>query len=355
MDFLVNRKDLHEFKMVDRTPAEPEPGQALLEIDSFGLTSNNITYAVFGEAMNYWRFFPAEGGWGRIPVWGFARVAETANDELPEGTRVYGYLPPSSSLVIEPDRFDRRGFVDASPHRANLPSAYQGYRAVDADPVYDADREDEQIIFWPLFFTSWLIDDFLSDERFFGAETIVIGSASSKTALAAAFLLAQRNGIEVIGLTSPRNAAFVERTGVYSGVITYDEIDSLPRSRAVYVDMSGNADARTAVHAHFGDDLAYSCAVGMTHYEEMAGGSDLAGPEPVFFFAPDRIKKRGADWGAASLDQQVVDAWHPFAEWTGGWLEVIHGSGPEALQEAYLEVLDGKVDPAAGHVLSPTA
>jgi hypothetical protein len=353
MDFLVNRNDLHEFKMVDRSPAGLEPGQALLEIDSFGLTSNNITYGVLGEAMHYWWFFPAEDGWGRIPVWGFATVAETANDELPESTRVYGYLPPSSRLVIEPDRFDRRGFVDASPHRANLPSAYQGYRAVDTDPVYDAAHEDEQIIFWPLFYTSWLIDDFLAGEGFFGAETIVIGSASSKTALSAAFLLAQREGIEVIGLTSPRNKGFVERTGVYSPVVIYEEIDSLPRAKAVYVDMSGNAEVRSAVHEHYGDDLAYSCAVGMTHHEELSGGSDLPGPKPAFFFAPVRIKKRGADWGAANLDQRVVEAWHPFVEWAGGWLEVIHGRGPGALQQAYLEVLDGKVDPAAGHVLTP--
>jgi hypothetical protein len=353
MDFLVNRKDLHRFKMVDRSPARLEPGQALLEIDSFGLTSNNITYGVFGDAMHYWWFFPAEDGWGRIPVWGFATVAETANDELAESTRVYGYLPPSSRLVIEPDRFDQRGFVDASPHRANLPSAYQGYRAVASDPVYDPEREDEQIIFWPLFYTSWLIDDFLADEDFFGAETIVIGSASSKTALSAAFLLAQREGIEVIGLTSPRNLDFVERTGVYSRVIPYEEIGSLPSSKAVFVDMSGNADVRSAVHRHYGDDLAHSAAVGMTHHEEMEGESDLPGPQPAFFFAPVRIKKRGADWGAAALDQRVVEAWLPFVEWAGGWLEVIHGSGPEALQKAYLEVLDGKVDPAAGHVLSP--
>ena len=157
----------------------------------------------------------------------------------------------------------------------------------------------------------------------------------------------------MIGLTSPGNVDFVEKSGVYSPVVPYEEIGSLPRSKAVYVDMSGNADVRSAVHGHYGDDLAYSCAVGMTHHEEMAAGSDLPGPEPAFFFAPVRIKKRGADWGAANLDQRVVEAWHPFVEWTGGWLEVIHGRGPEALQQAYLEVLDGKVDPAAGHVLSP--
>ena len=115
----------------------------------------------------------------------------------------------------------------------------------------------------------------------------MIGSASSKTALAAAFLLAQREGIEVIGLTSPGNAGFVEKAGVYSRVIPYDEIDSLPRSKAVYVDMSGNAGVRSAVHRHYGDDLAHSAAVGMTHHEEMAGGTDLPGPQPAFFFAPD--------------------------------------------------------------------
>jgi hypothetical protein len=290
-----------------------------------------------------------------VPVWGFAEVASSHLEGLPEGARIYGYLPPASHLVVTPGRVTEQGFVDASPHRASLPSAYQGYRRVEGDAAYDENREDEQILFWPLFYTSWLIDDFLADYDFLGAETIVIGSASSKTALSAAFLLAQREGIEVVGLTSPGNAAFVERTGVYSPVVTYDEIGSLPRSKAVFVDMSGNAEVRSAVHRHFGDDLAYSCAVGMTHHEAMEGGADLPGPEPAFFFAPNRIKKRGADWGAADLDRRVTEAWHPFIEWTGGWLEVIHGTGPEALQEAYLQVLDGKVDPAAGHVLSPTA
>ena len=127
----------------------------------------------------------------------------------------------------------------------------------------------------------------------------------------------------MIGLTSPGNVDFVEKTGVYSPVVTYEEVGSLPRSKAVYVDMSGNADVRRAVHERYGDDLAYSCAVGITHYEEMAGGSDLTGPKPAFFFAPVRIKKRGADWGAANLDHRVVEAWDPFVEWTSGWLEVI--------------------------------
>lgn len=353
MDFLVNREDLHDFRVEDSEPPALSPGEALLEIDSFGLTANNITYAILGDAMNYWDFFPASGGMGHVPVWGFARVADPGDTELEQGARVYGYLPPTSHLVVTPVRIDERGFNDGAPHRAPLPSAYQGYRDVTADLAYDPDCEAEQILFWPLFYTSFMIDDQLADEGFYGAETIVLSSASSKTALIAAYMLAQREGVELIGLTSPGNIEFVEGTGVYGAVVAYDEIEGLERGPTVYVDFSGDAAIRSAVHGHFGDALRASITVGMTHWDRMAGDtSDLPGPEPFFFFAPVRIKQRLEDWGAAGVDERVVGAWKPFVEWSGGWLEVLRGSGPEGLKSAYLEVLDGKVAPAAGHVIS---
>ena len=217
-------------RFADAETPQAGDGEAVLAVESFGLTANNITYAVFGEAMNYWDFFPAEEGWGRMPVWGFASVSESKHADLDEGTRVYGYLPPSNHLLIVPDRIDDHGFIDAAPHRAPLPSAYQGYRRTDTDPIYDADREDEQTIFWPLFYTSFLIDDEIEDEKFFGADTVALSSASSKTALIAAFLLAQRQG-DLIGLTSAGNKEFVEGLKVYDEVLTYDEVGSLPREK----------------------------------------------------------------------------------------------------------------------------
>ena len=48
-----------------------------LKTERFALTANNITYAAFGEAMKYWQFFPADEGFGCIPVWGFATVVES--------------------------------------------------------------------------------------------------------------------------------------------------------------------------------------------------------------------------------------------------------------------------------------
>ena len=355
MDFQVRRDDLHECRVVDGDGPAVDPGQALLEIDSFGLTTNNITYAVFGEAMSYWNFFPAEGGWGRVPVWGFANVAAAADTELGEGSRVFGYFPPSSELVVLPERVDERGFVDASPHRASLPAAYNSYVLVDALPLYEKRFEEQQMLLWPLFFTSFLIDDFLGGEELFGAGTAIVSSASSKTALSAAFLLARRDGIEVVGLTSPSRVQFVEELGVYDRVVGYPDVSSMPARPAVYVDIAGDAQVRAAVHGHFGDGLRHSAVVGATHWDASQGesGEPLPGPQPEFFFAPDHVRRRSADWGREELDRRVAEAWMPFVEWAAGWLKIERGKGPEAVQSAYLELLDGRTDPSVGHVLSP--
>ncbi|MCV7228433.1 DUF2855 family protein [Mycolicibacterium komossense] len=357
MDLELNRKDLHDTRLVDRDPPVPQSGEALLRIESFGLTSNNITYAVFGDAMNYWEFFPAsDPGWGKLNVWGYAHVEESRHPDLVAGMRVYGYLPCASHLLVVPGRVDTKGFIDAAPHRAGLPSAYQAYRNIETDPVYSADREAEHTLFFPLFYTSFLIDDFLADnflegKPFFGADTIVISSASSKTAIIAAYLLARRDDIRVVGLTSAGNREFVEGLKVYDAVYLYGDVARLPGERAVYVDVSGDGRIRSDVHARYDERLAHSAAVGVTHWTQMApGAGDLAGPKPTFFFAPDRITKRGADWGTAQLDQKVADAWIPFAQWASGWLRVEEISTDTEIQRAYLELLDGKLDPAMGTI-----
>lgn len=352
-DFLVQRNDLRACRVAESATPEPEPGQALLRVDTFGLTANNVTYGVFGEAMSYWDFFPAEEGWGRVPMWGFAEVERSEAEGVDPGTRLFGYLPPSSHLLVDPAAVSEAGFVDASPHRQALPSAYHRYLAGASDPFYRADTEEIQMLLRPLFFTSFLIDDQLADEDMTARGPIAIASASSKTAIAAAFMLAQRDGVELIGLTSPRNVDFVEGLGVYDRTVSYDAIETLERGPATFVDIAGDGAVRHAVHSHFGDDLVHSMAVGMTHWEELgAGGGELPGPEPAFFFAPTRVSKRAEDWGRAGLESRVATAWHPFCEWTRGWLETIPGHGFDALRSAYLDVLEGRVDPKHAHVLT---
>ena len=164
-DFLVKRDDLRECRIAESEPPEVEPGQALLRVDTFGLTANNVTYAVMGEAMSYWDFFPAPEGWGRVPMWGFAEVERSEAEGVEPGTRVYGYLPPSSHLLVTPVERRRSGLRRrlAAPGGAAL-----GLPPLPGDaaptPSTAADTEAIQMLLRPLFFTSFLIDDQLADE-----------------------------------------------------------------------------------------------------------------------------------------------------------------------------------------------
>ena len=350
---LVNRGDLRETRIDDPPAPQPASGQATLAVRAFGMTANNVTYAVMGDVMSYWDFFPTgEEGWGRLPTWGFAEVEASEVGGVEPGDRYYGYWPSASHLLVTPERTDERGFVDASPHRAELPSAYHRYLRTATDPFYGEDSEDLQMLLRPLFFTSFLIDDQLADDALAAAGPVLMASASSKTALAAAFMLSQREGVELIALTSERNAEFVDGLGIYARTVPYGEIGSLEPEPATFVDFAGDADVRQAVHSRYADDLRHSMAVGVTHWEEFEGGTDLPGPTPTFFFAPTRVTKRSADWGAAGLEERVAEAWGPFCEWCGGWLEVYRGTGYEAARDAYLDVLEGRVAPSRAHVLS---
>jgi hypothetical protein len=349
--FEVRRADLHDCRFTASAVPEPHAGEALLEVDAFGLTSNNVTYAVLGDTLSYWDFFPGENGWGRIPVWGFAEVAASRHSALAEGTRVFGFLPPATHLVVQPDRVTDASFVDASPHRRGLPPAYNSYVLVEADQSYDPDREPQQMLLRPLFFLSFLLADFLVEIELAGARTAVISSASSKAALGTAFLLA-RHGVPATGLTSEANLDFTRRLDVYSRVASYREIDTLDVEPAVYVDISGNAEVRAAVHRRYGEDLRHSAAVGQTHWQGEAGGEPpLPGPQPMVFFAPDRIRQRTKDWGRDGLEARMAEAWRPFSHWTDGWLEIARGSGAARVEAGYREVLDGRCPPWIGHVL----
>src|SRR4051794_4155977 len=118
--------------------------------------------------------------------------------------------------------------------------------------------------------------------------------------------------------------------------------------------MAGAGGMRGAVQEAYRVNLQASVGVGATHWDEMGGGGggDLPGPAPALFFAPDRVTKRSKDWGGAGLTERGADAWHPFCSWAGGWLEVHTGAGFEALEPAWLEVLEGRVPPQQAHVVS---
>ncbi|MEM7433631.1 MAG: DUF2855 family protein [Myxococcota bacterium] len=352
-DFAVRRDDYTQTGFFERPLEAPSPDQVIFRVDRYALTANNISYATAGDMIGYWRFFPAEDGWGRLPCFAFADVVGSNHDQVREGDRYFGYFPMSTHLVVDASRVKPGSLVDDAEHRRALPAAYNQYTAVAHDPFYDPQYEDAQMLLKPLFMTSFLIDDFLAENSFFGAKQAVITSASSKTSIALAFQLRSRSLGEVVGLTSARNRAFVERLGFYDRVATYEEVESLDAAKSVVaIDMAGNAELTRRLHEHFGQNMAHDCLVGGTHWTERGRAESLPGAKPEFFFAPAQIQKRSADWGPQGLFERIGKAWLPFATATDQWLEVRHGYGHDAVSEAYEQVVRGNASPEQGHVLS---
>ncbi len=359
-DFVVARNDLQQCKLVEMLlpKAEALPADTLLvKVDRFAFTANNITYATLGDQLKYWQLFPAPKGFGNIPVWGFGDVIASKHPAVSEGECLFGYFPMATHLVIDAGDVSKRGLRDLAVHRQGVAPVYNTYARVGGDPAFAGRQGDYQALLRPLFMLSFLVDDFLAENDFFGARRVMLSSASSKTAFGLAHLLhTGRKGYRVIGLTSAANAGFVASLGCYDEVVSYDRVTSLPStSPVVFVDMAGNSELRARLHRHFGDQMKYSGRIGLTHRSSSPNEPALPGAKPTWFFAPDQIRKRAQEWGPGGVDTRFSAAWSTFAPKLDGWLKVIEGRGPKAVQQVYLDTLAGRIPPDQGHMLSLTA
>lgn len=358
--FWVSRSDYAQTHIkTSALPQELADGQVLLKVDRFAFTANNVTYAAVGDVIGYWKFFPADEGLGTIPVWGFADVVASNCDGVAVGERFYGYYPMSSYLLVEPGKLGRQSFTDVIEHRRDLPIIYNQYIRCSADPSYTQESEALQMLLRPLFTTSFLLDDFFADENFFGANTVVLTSASSKTALGMAFLLnnnreGRAQDYKIVGLTSDHNKAFVEGLGCYDQVLTYDQLNQLDASQpTASVDFAGNGQLLADLHRHLGEQLKYSCLVGVSHWDQRGGmSSDVPGPQPQMFFAPSQAEKRLADWGGEGFQQRLHTQWVDFTGFVSDWMEVEEGEGQAAVESIYQKMLSGDVNPSKGYILS---
>jgi hypothetical protein len=273
----VSRADLSVTRVTRAEVGPPPPGEVLFEVERFGFSANNVTYALLGDALRYWDLFPAEPGWGRIPVWGYLRVLASAVPGLEPGRRAFGLCPMATHVLLRPERAGRATFTEGSTHRAGLSSVYNVY-AWAGPPAYD----DALVVLRPVFWLSFTLDDHLA-RRADPGQPVIVTSASSKAALGLAHLLTRR-GVPVTGLTSAGRVAFIEQRGAYDHVLGYDQVAALPAGPAALVDIAGDAALRDQVTAHLGQPGEVVIAGG-THGEAAALAAGA-------FSAPQHIRDR---------------------------------------------------------------
>jgi len=360
---LVNKSDFTDITIVNQDYTPLEEGSIRVSVGPWALTANNITYMVAGDQIGYWGFFRPDAygidipdsdikAHGRMPVWGYGKVTESKCSGVDVGKVIYGFLPIAENFDITPSKISPSGFSDNAEHRQKLHGLYNRYTFIDSDPSFGM-HQDLQPLLRPLFTTSFLIDDFLDDENFFGTEQVLVLSASSKTALGTAYCLKERGGIKVTALTSERNKAFTKATGFYNEVQTYDTIIDLdPNIKTVIVDMSGNDNVIATVQDHFKENLTYICRVGLSHWDAKPSVVSKHKTPQAFFFAPDRAKQRMEDWGGGGFMQKLGARWVPFLSSASTWLDVEKAEGIGPILKAYKEVLGGQVSPDKGYLFT---
>ncbi len=350
----LTKANLTQTKIVDQASPPLGAGAMRLKVESFAVTANNVTYAVIGDMFGYWNFFPTGvEGEGIVPMWGHAVVEASNHPDVAVGERLYGYLPMASHLDILPGSVSPGSLTDMTDHRQPMSVFYNQYSRLAADPEHDPAREDARMIFGPLFKTGFLIEAMMRREGWFGAEQLIMTSASSKTSLALAHCVKERSPhINRIGLTSPANIDFVRSTGLYDDVLGYFAVEAIAHCPSVSVDFAGSATVLRAVHTHLGDALKYSCTVGMTHVAERGGSAEpLPGPAPILFFAPDHATTTIKELGPKGFGEAVAQSWTRFVDMTEGVVTVDHRDGLSHAADAFVATLKGTADPAVGIVV----
>ena len=356
-DFLTDRADLQRTHWGRVPKADRPPGGIAVTLERFALTSNNLTYAKFGDEFRYWNYFPGPPGWGRMPVWGIARVIESGRDGLAEGERIYGFFPVSERLTMLPRSLVEREFVDGTPHRAELSPTYNEYVRIDRDPAYDESCRDAYLALRPLFSLGFFLAAWLDEQAFFGARRVIVSSASSKTA--AALVDQLRGRVERIGLTSSVRRKLVEQGDRFERVIAYGELDDefdLTESPAIFIDIAGDPEIRSAVHRRLGSMLVRSIRVGATRggneARELGVADDLPGPRPEFFFTPMHILRLRERWGRAVLRDRLSANLSAFLRGSASWLRYEILAGKAEIANAYDRLARGAAPADSAAILT---
>ena len=352
--FEVRKDNLAETQIVEHPVDELANGQVLCRVDSFALTANNITYGVVGEKIGYWQFFPATEGWGVIPVWGFADVVESKHSEIQPGERLYGYFPMATHIVLQPEKVTDQRLLDATPHRRELPPVYNSYARTGGEQFYDPAMDNERMLLFPLYATSFCLYDYFRDNEYFGASQVIVPSASSKTAIGVAYAFsADPDSPPCVGVTSERNVDAVQSLGLYDSVCTYDTLESIDGSQpSAIIDMSGNGKVLASLHEHLGDNMRFTSNVGLTHLDDNEMEPGFIRERSAMFFAPAHIQKRASDWGPGVFETKAMRFWHDAATKSRSWLRFDHHSGLDVLNEVYQQVLAGRVPPDSGIIVT---
>lgn len=336
-------------------------------------------------------------------MWGFASVVQSTHPSIQSGERVFGYMSMARYLVLPVEAVvNKYNFYVPRPHLppgilnqkplpniTKLPADRRPYNQItrcNADPLYDSRREDELMIFRPLFWTSFWCEDWLHiTGTLISAESVLISSASAKTAYCLAFVLGLRRRYKnvvlpkgekwvkiqsggegrtpkLIGLTSKRNFKFIQELGLYDKVLTYDQVENLAQvgRNWVYVDVAGNSDLNSRVYRVLGPQIIKGVSLGMSDPSGKVSGPG-EGQALEMFFMPEWLEQRRRAINTKEIAQMQLGAWDALMRTCDQWIKIERTwwagakswiDESKGVVDVYQECVEGAAGPERGLIMS---
>jgi len=241
------------------------------------------------------------------------------------------------------------------------------------DPLHSPENEDLAIIYRPLFWTSFWAEDWLFSSLptpYRGASSILVSSASSKTAFCLAYLLRKRRfqgatAIKTVGLTSKKNLSFTNGLGLYDAVLTYnDDLETQLDIDGswVYVDVASNSELNGRILGALKGGLVRYVSLGLTNltprdansYSPPSSGvtASTTSTSPEFFFMPEWLAQRRKTLKISEIANLQTGAWSGLMEDCKSWISLTRTWGAHQIQKAYEEVIEKGVGPEKGLIWS---
>jgi hypothetical protein len=249
------------------------------------------------------------------------------------------------------------------------------------------------MLYRPLFWTSYWCEDWLHSTGSYKADpgiilTILVASASSKTAFSLSYLVRKRihsgelNNVTVVGLTSKRNVQFTQSLGLYDEIYEYDTFTEGKafqgdnERRWIYVDVAGNDSLNARIQSHFASPtvsrIVKNVALGVTNLTPSTSANDdmkwthnaFDPKAPVFadpanrwptvehFFMPEWLDVRKYQLPIQEIFRRQEEAWKQLMKDCPGWVRLERVNGAERVREDYVRVAQNGVGPDKGLIWS---
>lgn len=262
--FVTEKKSKKKLDLLQSSNWPTYPAGIKVKILKASLTANNKFYLDFGERppFNFFKCYPVPNEGSKLvkntegdirattdyvhpPIWGLCEITESnIPDVAPVGSIYRAMLPLGTSVEFE------KAHIEPTQdqlviHRPTTNAAYNAFTPIPKDSVCHIDSAHSSLALacYPGIITGFGLYFHLQHDEYYGCDTIVITSASSKVALALALYLKHHNaGKKIIGYTSDSNRSFVESTRLYDALLGYS--DALPSSCSssggvVMIDIAG--------------------------------------------------------------------------------------------------------------------